>query len=109
MEIVQMLLVVGSSIGAVLVLFSYTTALNDWTLPQMLVLLGVYYLVQGVEEMVFQPSVTQLMEHVRQGTLDFTLLKPANSQFLLESSPVERRSDSPDRSWGRASSATESV
>jgi ABC-2 type transport system permease protein len=83
MEVVQMLLVVGSSVGAVLVLFSYTTALNSWTLPQMLVLLGVYYLVQGVEEMVFQPSVTQLMEHVRQGTLDFTLLKPANSQFLL--------------------------
>lgn len=83
MEVVQMLLVVGSSVGAVLVLFSYTSALNSWTLPQMLVLLGVYYLVQGVEEMVFQPSVTQLMEHVRQGTLDFTLLKPANSQFLL--------------------------
>jgi ABC-2 type transport system permease protein len=83
MEVIQMLLVVGSSVGAVLVLFDYTTALNSWTLPQMLVLLGVYYLVQGVEEMVFQPSVTQLMEHVRLGTLDFTLLKPANSQFLL--------------------------
>src|ERR1035437_877542 len=31
MEVVQMLLVVGSSVGAVLVLFSYTTALNSWT------------------------------------------------------------------------------
>jgi ABC-2 type transport system permease protein len=83
MEVLQMLMVIGSSVGAVLVLFSYTTVLNSWTLPQMLVLLGVYYLVQGVEEMVFQPSVTQMMEHVRQGTLDFTLLKPADSQFLL--------------------------
>ncbi len=82
-EILQMLVVVGTSVGAVLVLFSYTQALNGWTLPQMLTLLGVYYLVQGGEEIVFQPSVTQLMEHVRQGTLDFTLLKPANSQFLV--------------------------
>jgi ABC-2 type transport system permease protein len=83
MEILQMVMVVSSSVGAVLVLFSYTSSLNSWTLPQMLVLLGVYYLVQGIEELVFQPSVTQLMEHVRRGTLDFTLLKPANSQFLL--------------------------
>jgi len=83
MEILQMIMVIGSSVGAVLVLFTYTTSLNSWTLPQMLVLLGVYYLVQGIEEMVFQPSVTQMMEHVRRGTLDFTLLKPANSQFLL--------------------------
>ena len=83
LEIVQMLMVIASSVGAVLVLFSYTSAINGWTLPQMIILLGVFYLVQGVEEMVFQPSVTQLMEHVRQGTLDFTLLKPANSQFLL--------------------------
>jgi ABC-2 type transport system permease protein len=83
MEILQMVMVIGSSVGAVLVLFTYTSSLNSWTLPQMLVLLGVYYLVQGIEEMVFQPSVTQMMEHVRLGTLDFTLLKPANSQFLL--------------------------
>jgi ABC-2 type transport system permease protein len=48
----------------------------------MLVLLGVFYLVSGVEGLVFEPSVTRLMEDVRLGTLDFTLLKPASSQFL---------------------------
>jgi ABC-2 type transport system permease protein len=83
MEVAQMVMFIATSVGAVLVLFTYTEALNGWTLAQMLVLLGVYYFIRGVAELVFLPSVTQMMEHVRQGTLDFTLLKPANSQFLV--------------------------
>jgi ABC-2 type transport system permease protein len=57
--------------------------MNGWTLPQMVVLLGVFYAVQGVEELVFQPSFQRFMEHVRQGTLDFVLLKPVSSQFMV--------------------------
>lgn len=82
-ELVQMAWVIATSIAAVLVLFSYTEVLNGWTLPQMLVLLGVFYIVQGLEELLFQPSMEKLMEHVRMGTLDFTLLKPVNSQFMV--------------------------
>ena len=81
--IVEMLLVIGTSIGAVLVLFTQTTSLNGWSLPQMIALTGVYYLVQGGVNVVFGPSFEKLMEHVRLGTLDFTLLKPANTQFLV--------------------------
>jgi ABC-2 type transport system permease protein len=79
----EITLVVGTSVAAVLVMFSHTTTLNGWTFPQMLVLLGVYYLVQGASNMVFEPSFERLMEHVRVGTLDFHLLKPVNTQFLV--------------------------
>ncbi|HET7700711.1 MAG TPA: ABC-2 family transporter protein [Candidatus Limnocylindria bacterium] len=81
--LLEMLLVVGTSVGAVLVMFAHTTTLNGWTLPQMLVLLGVYYLVQGGTSLFFSPSFERLMEHIRLGTLDFQLLKPANTQFLV--------------------------
>lgn len=81
-ELVEMAVVIATSIGAVLILFTYTQEINGWTLAEMLVLLGVFYVVQGVEETLFQPSAEKLMEHVRMGTLDFTLLKPVNSQFL---------------------------
>jgi ABC-2 type transport system permease protein len=77
------LVTVVTSVAAVLVLYDHTTQLNGWTLPQMLVLLGVYYLVQGAQAMVFEVSFERFMEHVRLGTLDFTLLKPANSQFMV--------------------------
>ncbi len=83
LEIMQMIVVAGTSVAAVLVLFSYTTVMNGWTLGQMIVLLGVYYVVQGAEELVMQPSFERFMEHVREGTLDFILLKPVNSQFMV--------------------------
>ncbi|MBI2324759.1 MAG: ABC-2 family transporter protein [Chloroflexi bacterium] len=83
LEIMQMVVVAGTSLAAVLILFAYTEVMNGWTLGQMVVLLGVYYIVQGVEELVMQPSFQKFMEHVRDGTLDFILLKPVSSQFMV--------------------------
>ena len=83
LEIMQIVVVSGTSVAAVLILYAYTEVMNGWSLPQMVVLLGVFYMVQGVEELVFQPSFQRFMEHVRQGTLDFVLLKPVSSQFMV--------------------------
>jgi ABC-2 type transport system permease protein len=83
LEALNELVTVVTSVAAVLVLYDHTNQLNGWTLPQMLVLLGVYYVVQGAQAMVFEVSFERFMEHVRLGTLDFTLLKPANSQFMV--------------------------
>ncbi|TMC04360.1 MAG: hypothetical protein E6J35_05470 [Chloroflexi bacterium] len=83
LSIFEMFLVIGTSIGAVLIMFGHTTTMNGWTLPEMIVLLGVYYLIQGGVNLVFSPSFERLMEHVRVGTLDFHLLKPVNVQFLV--------------------------
>jgi len=41
MGIFEMLLVVGTSLGAVLVIFAHTASLNGWSLPQMVALPGV--------------------------------------------------------------------
>lgn len=81
--VIESALIVVTSVGAVLVLFGHTGSLNGWSLPEVIVLTGVYYLVQGLANMVLSPSLQALMEHVRLGTLDFTLLKPADSQFLV--------------------------
>src|SRR5207302_6014002 len=59
--ILEMVLVIGTSIGAVLVLFTQTKSLNGWSLPQMIALTGVYYLVQGGVNLVFSPSFEKLM------------------------------------------------
>ncbi len=81
--LLEMVLVVGTSVGAVLIMFAHTTNLNGWTQPQMLVLIGVFYLVQGGNALLFEPSFQRLMEHVRLGTLDYHLLKPVNTQFIV--------------------------
>src|SRR5256885_16152309 len=77
LDIMQSLVIMGTSVGAVFVLFSYTAVLNGWALGAMLVLLGCFYLVQAFSEFVLAPSFGKFMEHVRLGTPDFRVLKPA--------------------------------
>jgi viologen exporter family transport system permease protein len=83
LEVVQTVVIIVTSVGAILVLFTYTNVMNGWDLGAMLVLLGCFYLVQGFGELVLAPSFEKFMEHVRLGTLDFALLKPASAQFLV--------------------------
>ena len=82
-NVLQQLVVTGTSLGAVFILFAYTSSMNGWSVGEMLLLIGTYYIVQGVGDTTVGPSVERLLEHIRLGTLDFTLLKPANSQFLV--------------------------
>ena len=63
LSIFEMFLVIGTSIGAVLIMFAHTTTMNGWTLPEMIVLLGVYYLIQGGVNLVFSPSFERLDTH----------------------------------------------
>jgi ABC-2 type transport system permease protein len=83
LDILEQVLVVFTSWAAILVLFTHTPAINGWSLGQMTVLLGVFYLIQGVNSLVFETSFERFMEHVRLGTLDYILIKPANSQFMV--------------------------
>ena len=89
LDLFEELIIMISSLLAVLVLFSHTGVINGWTLGQMIVLLGVYYLIQGAQSVVFESSFERFMEHVRLGTLDFILLKPANSQFMVSTRHVQ--------------------
>ena len=70
------------------IVFSHTDELGGWRAVDILVLLGVYLLVGGAINLVIQPSMTRFMEDVRQGTLDFTLTKPEDSQFLVSISQI---------------------
>ncbi|MDA0711079.1 MAG: ABC-2 family transporter protein, partial [bacterium] len=53
-----------------------------------LALVGVFMFVGGIIRLIIQPSMSQLMEDVRQGTLDFTLTKPCDAQFLVSISQI---------------------
>ena len=81
-RIVTSLLGLLTTLGGLTVVFQYTKNIRGWTFPQIVVLLAVYYLINGLIEMFIAPNMRQVMEQVRQGTLDFVLLKPVNSQFF---------------------------
>ena len=81
-RILASLLGMVTTVGGLTVVFQYTNSIRGWTIAHVVILLGVYYLLNGLIEMFIAPNMRQIMEQVRQGTLDFVLLKPVNSQFL---------------------------
>lgn len=65
------------------ILFSNTERIAGWSLEEVIVLIGAYHTVAGVTRTVLSPSFQRIVQEVREGTLDFVLTKPANSQFLV--------------------------
>lgn len=72
---------IATTLGTLWIVFSHTDHLAQWSLREMAALLGVYYIVQGLIDMFLSPNMKQIMADVREGTLDFLLLKPIRSQY----------------------------
>ncbi|MCZ6634281.1 MAG: ABC-2 family transporter protein [bacterium] len=87
-QFLQSLLSLGTALAGLAIVFSHTNDLGGWRAVDILALLGVYLMVGGAIRMVIQPSMSQFMEDVRQGTLDFTLTKPEDAQFLISISQI---------------------
>jgi ABC-2 type transport system permease protein len=87
-QLLQSLLSLGTAIAGLAIVFSHTDSLGGWEAVDILALLGVFMFVGGIIRLVIQPSMAQLMEDVRQGTLDFTLTKPRDAQFLISISQI---------------------
>ncbi len=72
-----------------LVVFGTRASVAGWTFAEMLVVLGWFVALKGVLEGTLSPSLLQVVEHVRKGTLDFVLLKPADAQLLVSLAKIE--------------------
>jgi len=57
--------------------------LGGWSWEAALVVQGLYTLLDGVSSTWLRPNLGAIVTHVREGTLDFVLLKPVDSQFWL--------------------------
>lgn len=88
-EIALSLFWVGAALAPLYVLFSMRDGVNGWSADEMLVVVGFFSMHKGVLACVIQPSLTQAVEHIRKGTLDFLLLKPADAQFMLSTAKLE--------------------
>jgi ABC-2 type transport system permease protein len=72
-----------------LVVFGVRQQIVGWTFPEALVVVAWFSLLRAVLEGAVSPSLTAVVEHVRKGTLDFVLLKPADAQFLVSTAKFE--------------------
>jgi ABC-2 type transport system permease protein len=82
-QLFQSLLTLGMALGGLAIVFDQTETLAGWQPAELVGLVGVYTLIGGLINLVIRPSMQQFMEDIRQGTLDFTILKPEDAQFLV--------------------------
>jgi ABC-2 type transport system permease protein len=64
-------------------------AIGGWTFDSALVVVGFFTMIKGVLDGAVNPSVVSVVDHIRNGTLDFLLLKPKDAQFLVCTSKFE--------------------
>lgn len=81
-RILASLLGLLTTVGSLSIAYGYTRSIKGWSFPQALVLLAIYYLMDGLIEMFIAPNMRTMMGQVRDGTLDFVLLKPVSAQFM---------------------------
>jgi len=65
------------------IIFSNTPALGGWGPGELVALLGVFRLVNTLMAALIWPNTEKFNASVRDGSLDYTLLLPVNSQFLI--------------------------
>lgn len=81
----------GNLIGSIFGLFLfYRTGytFEGWNWQEALIILGIFTLLQGVSATFLVPNLNRIVGQVQEGTLDFVLLKPINSQFWLSSRTI---------------------
>jgi ABC-2 type transport system permease protein len=71
------------SLVPLLVVFGRRDGVAGWSFEEALTVLGWFTLMKGILEGAVNPSLASVVEHIRKGTLDFVLLKPADAQFLV--------------------------
>jgi ABC-2 type transport system permease protein len=82
LQLLQSAIQLGTGLAVLALIFSQTTALNGWSQPALLAIMGVHILMGGVIRTLIQPSMERLRQDIREGTFDFVLTKPDDVQVL---------------------------
>lgn len=82
-QVLQTFIALGTGLIGLSLVFDQVTELGGWNKIELLAVMGVFTMTGGVIRSVIQPNMERLMEEIREGTLDYALTKPADSQLLV--------------------------
>jgi ABC-2 type transport system permease protein len=63
--------------------FRFAESVRGWTYDELLVVMGLFFAINGLRQAIIQPNLSRMAEYIRLGTLDFLLTKPISSQFMV--------------------------
>ncbi len=84
--LVDFITAILSLIGSIFLLsifFQNNGVIGGWEFQEALIIQGIYTILNGITNTWFNPNLTEIVKHIREGTLDFVLLKPIDSQFFI--------------------------
>jgi ABC-2 type transport system permease protein len=73
----------ATAIIPLFVVYGIRPSIRGWTFGEALMVMGWFTFLQGVLEGAINPSLVTVVDHIRKGTLDLLLIKPADAQFLV--------------------------
>ncbi len=76
-------------LGFIAVIYQHTERIATWTQWEVVLLIGASHFIQQLFTAIFLSNVTQLSEYIRTGKLDFMLLLPVNTRFLISLRQVD--------------------
>jgi ABC-2 type transport system permease protein len=79
----------GLQLAFVGVIFSQTRTVGTWTVWQVVLLTGTSNFIQEIYQAFFLVNCTNLSELVRTGKMDFLLLLPINTRFIVSTRQVD--------------------
>ncbi len=90
----------GFSVIPTLLVFQHRDTLAGWTAPDVLLVMGLYLLMHSLVSAFIEPNLGEVVEGIRNGTLDLVLLKPADAQLLVSTRRIQ-----PSAGWDLLGSA----
>ena len=84
--LVDLITAILSLLGSIFLLsifFQNSGSIGGWKFEQALIIQAIYTILNGITNTWFNPNLTEIVKHIREGTLDFVLLKPIDSQFFI--------------------------
>lgn len=74
---------IGIAVLTIHIFFYQTDELGGWVYADVLLLLGVFNMLQGCIDFALRPNMGRLLQHIRKGTFDYVLTKPVDSMFYV--------------------------
>ena len=84
--LIDLITAILSLIGSIFLLsifFQNNARIGEWEFEEALIIQGIYTILNGITNTWFNPNLSEIVKHIREGTLDFVLLKPIDSQFFI--------------------------
>lgn len=89
LEVVTSLCWMLIQLGFYVLIFQYTQSIADWGQYQFFVFMATTLIINSLMQTFFLPNAEEFSELIRSGGLDFALLKPIDTQFLISMARIQ--------------------